>query len=366
MKLCEHLQKYAETQADKVVFSFLGDNGALEAQYSYSELELESTNLAHHLMTYRKTSLKKGDRVLLVYPPSLDFIVAFLACLKAGIIAVPVFPPDPRQLRKNLFMFTTIQSDCGAKVALTNKKYNWAKRLTAVKQVFSSDKGVWPEMDWIVTDSVKPIATPSSELPEPVDTDIAFLQYTSGSTSEPKGVMITQGNLEHNLNCIVDSLKADDSTTVVSWLPQYHDMGLIGAYLGVLRCGGSGVYMSPISFIKDPPMWIRAMSKYKATHIQGPNFGFKLCARKFRAMKSIPDDLDLSNMKHMFNAAEPIDSEAIDMFNSTFEPFGLERDTISPGYGLAEHTVFVCEGGEQRIMIKKDDLEASFIDHKNL
>ena len=158
--------------------------------------------------------------------------------------------------------------------------------------------------------------------------DIAFLQYTSGSTSEPKGVMISHDNLAHNLSLIITELKADESTVNVSWLPQYHDMGLIGSYLGLLYCGGVGYYLSPISFLKDPTCWLRTISKYKGTHTQAPNFAYALSVRKFkefvkRGGDSSLGDLDLSSVKHMINAAEPVDSMAVVDFYDTFGKYRL-------------------------------------------
>ena len=204
--------------------------------------------------------MAKGDRVLLVYPPSLDFIIAFLACIRASIVAVPVFPPDPRQLKKNLHLFASVHRSSGAEVALTNTDYNFVKKLAGLKNIFKKDGNTWPEVRWIETNKALPSVEIKDEyLEKPDPTHLAFLQYTSGSTSDPKGVMINHANLRHNIMTIVKSLKAGTDTIVVSWLPQYHDMGLIGSYLSCFYCGGSGVYMSPLSFIKNPSMWIEAI-----------------------------------------------------------------------------------------------------------
>lgn len=137
--------------------------------------------------------------------------------------------------------------------------------------------------------------------------------------------MISHGNLMHNLKLITKGLQANEQTVVVSWLPQYHDMGLIGAYLGVLYNVGTGVYMSPISFIKDTNLWLRLLSEYKATHAQAPNFAFALCARKFKKM----GDLDFSSLQHFINAAEPIDATSIQNFYDALRPYGLKQGVRS-------------------------------------
>lgn len=217
--------------------------------------------------------MKKGDRALLVFFPGLDFSAALLACFKAEIIAVPVFPPDPRKLKKDLHHFVSIQSSSGAKVALTNAQFNFVKKVEDIKNIFTSVK--WPELQWIQIEEYlkkgkgKISNMGTTGVPSfPSMEKIAFLQYTSGSTSEPKGVMISHQNLGHNLHLIINELRANQSTINVAWLPQYHDMGLIGSYLGVLYCGGSGYYLSPISFLKDPLVWIKALSQFKGTHTQ--------------------------------------------------------------------------------------------------
>lgn len=170
--------------------------------------------------------------------------------------------------------------------------------------------------------------------------------------------MITHGNLGHNLTIITNELKAKDDTIVCSWLPLYHDMGLIGSYLGCLYCGGSGYYLSPLTFLQRPMIWMEAVSKYQATHLQAPNFSFKLVARKFDASQYTKDNLQLSSVRHVINAAEPVDEDSIETFYKSFCAFGFPR-VIYPTYGLAEHTVFVCSGGTQRLSVNKHELEVN-------
>jgi acyl-CoA synthetase (AMP-forming)/AMP-acid ligase II/acyl carrier protein len=379
--LLDQLEENAAKHPNKTVFSFLSpglNGGRISASLTYAELQQQTTDLAQRLLS--QGGLSKGDRALLVYPPSLEYSVAFLACLQAGIVAVPVFPPHPSR-KDTLKMFGTITASCQARFALTNQEYNHLKKLSSVKDAvlkFQNTAAQWPDhLTWIVTDhdhnskseknnnnSEKNKKKASAKLPTKLQsTDLAFLQYTSGSTSEPKGVMITHGNLAHNLTIITQELQAKDDTIVVSWLPQYHDMGLIGSYLGVLYCGGCGYYMSPLSFLQRPMMWIEAVSKYQATHLQAPNFAFKLTARKFQASSEYVHRplLQLSSVRHIINAAEPVDAEAITKFHDAFAPFGLSPNVMFPTYGLAEHTVFVCSGGQQIIKVQKEMLQTKGI-----
>jgi acyl-CoA synthetase (AMP-forming)/AMP-acid ligase II len=198
------------------------------------ELDRAATSLASYLLNSCK--LKAGDRALLVFFPGLQFMASLIACFKAGIIAIPVFPPDPRRLQKDLHHFISIQNSSGAAVALTHGMYNFAKKVSDIQGIFKSKALKWPEIRWLVIDDVLARGKEKGATndagpplpPAPKSGDIAFLQYTSGSTSEPKGVMISHGNLGHNLTLIVKELKANKATVNVSWLPQYHDMGLIG------------------------------------------------------------------------------------------------------------------------------------------
>lgn len=357
MKLLTNLLKWSQVQGSVIAMRFINDSGDILQQLTYQELENKTNQLSSELLS--KWNLTPGERVVLVYPPSLDFIVAFISCLKAGIIPVPVYPPDPTKLNKDLTMFSSLVKECGAKVALTNSSYNYVSKLSTIQSLFS--KIEWPTLQWIVTDSTITNAETNFESqPQNNEANIAFLQFTSGSSSLPKGVIITRANLDHNLDIITQSLQASQSTVNISWLPQYHDMGLIGSYLGCIYCGGQGVYMSPITFIKNPILWVQTISQYKGTHSQAPDFAYTLTARKFlNRQKSSQKllDIDLSALQHLINAAEPVQASSIDMFEAVFSSYGLPKGIIYPTYGLAEHTVFVSSNGKQRISVSKSALE---------
>lgn len=371
------LGQWAAKNPDRKAWTFLDDAGKVSECFTYRELDGVTSALASHLLSGEApVKLRQGDRVLLVFFPGLHFMISLLACFKAGIIAVPVFPPDPRKLKKDLHHFVSIQESSGAATALTHTAYNYAKSMAGAANLFSFSNEKWPELSWIPVDSFIEKNRNASAgaggkyasievvylegMKSPLESDIAFLQYTSGSTSEPKGVMISHGNLAHNEGLIVTELKADEDTINVSWLPQYHDMGLIGSYLGLIYCGGIGVYLSPISFLKDPTIWLRTISAHKGTHTQAPNFAYPLSVRKFKEwLRRNPKadlDLDLSSLRHMINAAEPVDAMAIVDFYDTFKQYKLPEDVVIPTFGLAEHCVFVCSDGKQVLMVDKAEL----------
>ncbi|DAZ99543.1 TPA: hypothetical protein N0F65_005415 [Lagenidium giganteum] len=376
-ELLERIERWAVDAPTKTMLSFVDDQKKEfpAASLTCAELHKQMNTLAALLLSStaqhpKGVGLKPGDRVLLVYPPGLEFIVAFLACLRAGVVAVPVYPPDPRKMKKDINMFVAVAKSSGARVALTSSTYFHAKKIMAIKQKLTfSAQLPWPEhLEWVVTEDLVAVKGFDNKMwlkpqDSPHANDVAFLQYTSGSTSVPKGVVLTHGNLNHNLRTISSALKAGKDTVVVSWLPQYHDMGLIGAYLGTIFNGGTGVYMSPFSFIRDPMLWMRLISKYRATHLQAPNFAYALCARKADRLQqssgrsALDGPIDLSSVRHMINGAEPIQGEAMDAFYKAFGPYGLAADVVKPTYGLAEHTVYVCGSGHQRVWVDKNALE---------
>ncbi len=371
--LFDMLLKWAEVQPNKDLWSFVDHNGVQVESLSYFLAAQNIEILANELINPARgpPNLKCGDRVLLVYPAGLSFIVAFMACLRARLIAVPVYPPNLQKAKNSVVAFSRIAANCGAKVVLTSSDYGHVRKISDIERLHDG-KVRFPKLQWMITDSIlrKRLSSHSRTGLEQLRTvgkcvmgdEPAFVQYTSGSTSSPKGVIVTHGNLYHNLNLVVHELSAKSDTIVCSWLPQYHDMGLIGCYLGVLRCGGKGYYMSPQSFVRHPAIWIWAINYYRATHLQSPSFGYTLSAKSWKTtpMKSklFPSKakLDLSCVRYMVNGAEPIDYRSIDAFYETFCPHGLKRGVVFPAYGLAEHTLFVCGNGCFRVHVKQKDL----------
>lgn len=358
--LLDRLHNNATQHPDQPAVSFYGPGpkgGQLIGQFTYAEFARVTDILATELL-----SKYVGQRVVLVYPPGLSFLVAFVSCLKANVVAVPVFPPHPAR-KDTLSLFSTICATAECTTVLTDSTYQHQKQMVAVQerlQVWKKSGGSrtvqWPEhLEWVVTDSFlknrSSKKAPSKPPPVTDPTQLAFLQFTSGSTSSPKGVQITHSNLAHNLRLIVSQLEADRSTVVVSWLPMYHDMGLIGSFLGCLYCGGTGHYLSPLTFLQRPAIWLEAVERHGGTHLQTPNFALALTARKLQ-QGGAPN---LSTVRHVINAAEPVTEAAVDAFLQAVP--SLDPNVMFPTYGLAEHTVMVCTNGRQRLRVDKQALE---------
>lgn len=379
--ILEILVEWVKQQPDKHLYGFIESQeyglktpGTIPGIDAAETLMLSYTNVLGRVQTVAQRlktewGIVPGDRVILAYPPSVEFLCAFLGCLWAGAIAVPIPAPDPANLEKDMPKVRHIVNDCQAKIALTTKSHLLALRLygaidTAknVKQWCDSLERWHMGLQWYCAGHQNFFEQRVCETdPVPKPDDPAFLQYTSGSTAQPKGVVVTHKSLMHNMLVIVTALKAKGDTVVVSWLPQFHDMGLIGSCLALLFCGGSGYYISPIAFIKDPLLWLRLVSHYQGTHLQGPNFSYALCVKRARSWLNSrhnkPLSLDLTSIKHVFNAAEQIRAQTIDDFLDVFSQFGFNPSAMSPGYGLAEHTVYVCDGGGTVLNVDLEELE---------
>jgi len=322
--LPEILQSRAALGPAKRAYVFLNENGEEKAILTYGDLHSRALTVARQLIQH----CKPGDRALLLFPQSLDFIVAYFGCLYAHVIAVPVNPP-----RKNRIQDATrsIVRDCGPSAVLTV-----SAMLETTRPSLESLCGA---LHWLPIDQVTDAADTSFH-PQPCLADsIAFLQYTSGSTSDPKGVMVSHRNLSANQEMIQRAFGHDQHSTVVGWAPFYHDQGLIGNVLQPLYLGAISILMSPMAFIRWPLLWLSAISRYRAHTSGGPNFAFDACVA--RAARGNVPDLDLSCWKVAFNGAEPIRHETLRRFSETFAPFGFREEALYPCYGLAEATLLV-------------------------
>ncbi|RKH09839.1 amino acid adenylation domain-containing protein [Corallococcus sp. CA053C] len=274
-----------------------------------------------------------GERVLLLYPPGLDFIIAFLGCLSAGVIAAPAYPPDPSRLERTLGRLRSIAQDCGARAVLTTEVIaGMAEALLPMAPELGA-------LRWIASDAVPDSAADSWRHPARPSSDVAFLQYTSGSTGTPKGVVITHDNLLHNERMLQQGFRHTPQGSGLGWLPLYHDMGLIGNVLQPLHVGMPCTMMSPLAFLQRPARWLQAISTFRAASSGGPNFAYDLCVRKVTEAERA--GLDLSSWEVAFNGAEPVRGATLERFAETFAAHGFRRSAFYPCYGLAEATLFV-------------------------
>lgn len=339
-----------EATPDKTALTWLDEKGDVALALTFGEVERRATAVAALL---RKQGVKQGECVVVCFPPGLEFVPAFLGCLQVGAVAVPVYPPNPSKLARDLVKFRLVAEDCGARHVLTSRKFFWVMKVSSMKHR-------WPQgVKWHATDSLKPprgrawnelcFAAAARRLEGGW---LAFLQYTSGSTGKPKGVMIGHGNLHHNMlvgagRILAHVLPEREQACILTWVPQYHDLGLMSTYLGALVDGGGAVAMSPLSFLRDPVLWVRMLSRHRCTHTTAPNFSYELVMRKFDAAR-LPagEPLDLSCLRWVGNAAEPVRADTMERFQAMFEPYGMRPGIFRPMFGMAESVVYVTDATE--------------------
>lgn len=306
-------------------YTFLSDGESQESLVNYGELDRRARSIGALLQTL---GVSHGDRVLLLYPQGIDYVAAFLGCLYAKVVAVPAYPP---RRNSSLGRIQSITADSGAVVALTTTKI-----LALVEARVKDD--IWlRKLTWHSTDDLDPMSADDWQAPRVDESTLAFLQYTSGSTSTPKGVMVSHGNLLLTLQDMDMGWNHTAESLIVSWLPMFHDMGLIYGILQPLYSGVPCVFMPPAAFLQSPIRWLRAISRFRATHSGAPNFAYELCLNKISAEQRA--SLDLSSWHMALNAAEPVRASTLRRFSEVFAPFGFSASAFSPGYGLAECTL---------------------------
>jgi len=319
--IAELLFERANREPNRVLYRYLDDQNS-PIELTRRDLHRRATALAGEIAALASP----GERALLVYAPGLDFIEAFFACQYAGIVPVPVaVPVRPRDIERAV----AIATDAQASLFLTTSTLHGRM------------KGVLPAplegLRWVATDDAKgsPLAKRHAAGPDA----LAFLQYTSGSTGAPKGVMVSQRNVLENTRMIKHAFAADRDTRTLSWLPHSHDMGLIGTILVPLVCDAESTLMSPMSFLRDPMRWLRAISKYKIVATGGPTFGYAHCVARARGKEIL--DVDLSSWRVAFVGAEPVRPATLSSFAETFAALGFRKEAFLPCYGLAEATLLV-------------------------
>jgi fatty-acyl-CoA synthase len=307
-----------------------GAGAASETTFSYTAIERASARYGGALQAL---GLRRGDRVALILPQAEDFILCFFGAVRAGIVPVPIYPPlGLGQLQGYLDNTRHIVAKSGARALVTSSKI---KRLLGTVQASS------PALEQIV--AVEGIRESLEMLrPEKITLDdVAFLQFTSGSTSRPKGVSVTHQNLATNIHYILDmGLKAHEDDVGVSWLPLYHDMGLIGFVLAPLSQALSIVFLPPLLFLKRPVSWFQAFTRHKGTISYAPNFAYALCLKRIRE-KDL-EGIDLSSWRVAGCGAEPIRPETLESFASTFAKVGFNDRAFLPSYGMAESTLAIA------------------------
>jgi amino acid adenylation domain-containing protein/non-ribosomal peptide synthase protein (TIGR01720 family) len=325
----ELLRSRADREPGRVAYTFAGNEELSEVQMTYRELDRQARAIAALLQSLQA----QGERALLLYPHGPDYVAAFFGCLYANVTAVPAYPPRVNRL---LARAQAIAADSQARFLLTTKA------LLPKLQEIAAMTAEMKDLQWVATDEI--CAQLENDWQEPqLSTDtLAFLQYTSGSTGTPKGVMVSHGNLLHNSAMLAHSFGYNSETQCVTWLPLYHDMGLIGGVLQPLFGGFHNTILSPLSFVRNPLSWLEVISRQQATLSGAPNFAYELCIRKSSEVGL--NTLDLRSWKVAFTGAEPIRPDTLERFVAAFEPHGFSREAFFSCYGLAEATLIVSGG----------------------
>src|ERR1700721_3348688 len=306
--ILEKLDSLGDEHPHKLLYSYIDLNGNQIESYSYASFLRRTKAIAGYLRRERRFAAQ--DRLLLAYPPGLEMICAFFGCVRAGLIPVPVYPPSSRGFQGALYKMVHIAKDCQAAGILTSKDYLGSLKTNLARSGVATcgvDVAYWTGLRWLVTDDF--VDKIPGEIPIG-GSNVLFLQYTSGSTRDPKGVMVTHENILHNCTLVI----AHNAPVVVSWLPQYHDMGLIGCYLYPALKGGKTYGFAPTDFIQRPTLWFDAIKTYGASASAAPNFAYNYCLRAGRLSKESLETCDLSSLRLLMVAAEPVKPETFKRF----------------------------------------------------
>jgi acyl-CoA synthetase (AMP-forming)/AMP-acid ligase II/acyl carrier protein len=346
--IIEIIQNFAKTLAEKTAYVFLEDGTNIKETLTYGQLDQRVRIIA----AYLQQNCLPGDRVLLLFSPGLEYITAFFACMYAKVIAVPSYPPDPTNLHRSLQRLNLMISDSSPTMILSEQSViRKIKSISSKKKSGQDEFNISSEIDfsklyqklmsitWVATDNLPTYYFNQFQDISYDPDDIVLLQYTSGSTGDPKGVCINHRNLMHNMIIIAKTFPCSNNDTICSWLPIYHDMGLIGGVIYSVYAGTTLYMMTPAAFLQRPVRWFKAISKYQCKLAFAPNFGYELCVRKIQ----IEDchDIDLTDWKYAGNAAEPVFYETIESFSQKFKAIGFQMKSFCPCYGLAEATLMV-------------------------
>jgi acyl-CoA synthetase (AMP-forming)/AMP-acid ligase II len=330
--LVEMLRRRALQQPEQQIHTYLHDGEAEGDHLTHATLDEQARSIGAILQSYRVG----GQRALLLYPAGLEFIAAFYGCLYAGVTAVPLPPPNLAQHQRTLARLRAIFNDSQPAVALTTSAI-----LANTDGLFAQAPEL-QKMRWVATDKVAGSLAREWRDPAVTRNTVALLQYTSGSTAEPKGVMISHANLLHNSAYISRLFAFNPKGVTVTWLPAYHDMGLTNGIIQPVFHGRPCYLMPAVSFLMRPVRWLQAISRYKATISGGPNFAYEMCTRVITPEQR--ETLDLGSWDVAYNGAEPIRADTLKQFAATFASCGFRSSAFHPSYGLAEATLLVSCG----------------------
>jgi acyl-CoA synthetase (AMP-forming)/AMP-acid ligase II/acyl carrier protein len=344
--LADVLTLRAQETPGKTAYIYLLDGESEEVVITYQELEMKARNIAAGLLEAGMT----GERALMLYPPGPEFIFALFGCFYARVIAVPAYPP---RKNRSLWRIKTIVNDSQAKVIMTTTSI-----FSGIQRNFADDEDL-SGMDWFISDDPGYLSGGEPGEMTITPSTLALLQYTSGSTGNPKGVMITNRNIMRNSEFIRQCFRLTGDSVSVSWLPSFHDMGLIDGVLQPLYTGFPGVLIPPVAFLQKPIRWLEAFTRYKGTHGGAPNFAYDFCVDK-----TIPEErqqVNLSSIRTLYNGAEPVRMETLRRFTETFKPNGFGLEKFLPCYGMAETTLIISGGDTDKnpviISLIKDGIE---------
>lgn len=351
--IIDYLDYWVEIQPDNCFSAFLSGDGSVRETHTYSSFDARTHLLAAHLR--HEHGVKAGDRVILMYSPGLEIVAAFVACARIGAIPVPIPPARSSDQDATTIRIRAVVDDCDAAVTLTNQRSMLGRQssiavLPSERESTVSDR----PMRVIATDELH--GEPSAAVRRQIS-DILFLQYTSGSTGDPKGVVVSHENVIQN--CLATT---DHTPIGVSWLPQFHDMGLIGYYLFLIVTGGTTYGFAPMEFLRRPRLWLETVSRYQGTISSAPNFGFEYCLRQDRLPDAHLEGLDLSSLRYLMNGSEPVRPDTFERFQRRFAPYGLRREAHVAVYGLAENTLAVTRGGRRNLLLERSLLQLGAVD----
>ncbi len=319
----------AEHKSQQTAYIFLSDGENESSRLTYGELDEKAKAIAVVI----QSMTQPGDRVLMLYNSGEEFLIAYFACLYAGVIPIPA---DPSRSYHNNKRLKTIISDAEANFVLSTNAL-----LNNIQTKFNPEQ-LLNNIQWLTTDTITQELASDWKKPALTKDTIALLQYTSGTTGEPKGVMISHHNLLHNERLLKMAMGHSEKTVVVGWLPLFHDMGLVGNIIQPLYLGTPSILMSPTAFLNNPILWLQAISRYKATTSGGPHFAYDLCVRKIPPEQCC--DLNLKSWTVAFNGSEPISEPTLKQFTEKFAPYGFRKTAFYPCYGMVETTLFISGG----------------------